>query len=537
MKLGVMDYIVAANDEHTMFGRARALGFAGVELNLARGDLFDPAQSRLRRLIAARDASGLAVPSLVLGEHNNGGIGSDDEATADAARDDIRAAIVWAAALGAPVILTPFFFRGDLVSEAQFERAARAFAELCPLAAAHGVSLCYEGTLPAAAIRRMADLVASPAFGCYFDLANVVWRGMDTATEIRRLGPLIRQVHMKETRIGAGDVAPGLGRVDYAAAAAALAEIGYDDWMVMETPAGPDALLLRDISFTRRYFPGIAATAPWPRFGAFTYEFDHGEAERAAAAFQAAGLTAAQLGGPLLEDALQSTAAAARTREIFEAHGVRITALAGYRNLITPDLEQRRAGIAFLQRCLASAPLLGAGVVATETGTCCATSEWADDPANWDAPAWEDLCAVLAELLPVAEQHGTILALEGYVNNILKHHGQILGLFERFPTPYLQLVCDPYNYLSSHLLPVAAASTAAFFDRFEHRLVLAHLKDVGPDGAEVDTPEFGTGVFPQALYLEFLRDRRPDLPLILEHLPWEHIPAAIERVRAVSDAS
>jgi len=40
--------------------------------------------------------------------------------------------------------------------------------------------------------------------------------------------------------------------------------------------------------------------------------------------------------------------------------------------------------------------------------------------------------------------------------------------------------------------------------------VAAHLKDVSQEGAEVDTPEFGHGIFPQQVYLEFLRDERPD---------------------------
>jgi hypothetical protein len=35
------------------------------------------------------------------------------------------------------------------------------------------------------------------------------------------------------------------------------------------------------------------------------------------------------------------------------------------------------------------------------------------------------------------------------------------------------------------------------------------------------------------MYLEFLRELRPDLPLILEHLPFEHIPAALQRVNAL----
>ena len=40
---------------------------------------------------------------------------------------------------------------------------------------------------------------------------------------------------------------------------------------------------------------------------------------------------------------------------------------------------------------------------------------------------------------------------------------------------------------------------------------------------------FGDGVFPFRVYIEFLRDKRPDLPVIHEHLPFDAIPAASER--------
>ena len=64
--------------------------------------------------------------------------------------------------------------------------------------------------------------------------------------------------------------------------------------------------------------------------------------------------------------------------------------------------------------------------------------------------------------------------------------------------------------------------------------MLAHLKDVSVEGAEVDTPEFGQGVFPHDLYLDFLKTRRPDLSIILEHLPFDHIPAAVQRIYEIS---
>src|SRR5262245_19940543 len=220
MQLGVREDVVAAGDDAPNFMRARRLGLAGVEVELARSQLRE-GRTRLERLKVARDQSGLKVPSLGLGEHNQGGLGSDDAAVAGAAAEDIRQAIEWAAELGAEVILVPFFAAGDLVTEAQVERAALAFRELCQPAQARGVALCYEGNLPAGAIGRLAERVGSPAFGCYFDLANVVWRGMDTATEIERLGGLIHQVHMKDALVGSGDCQPGLGRVDFASSAAA----------------------------------------------------------------------------------------------------------------------------------------------------------------------------------------------------------------------------------------------------------------------------------------------------------------------------
>jgi hypothetical protein len=41
-------------------------------------------------------------------------------------------------------------------------------------------------------------------------------------------------------------------------------------------------------------------------------------------------------------------------------------------------------------------------------------------------------------------------------------------------------------------------------------------------------------VFQQRVYVDFLAERRPDLPLILEHLPLENVAAAAERVLAVA---
>jgi sugar phosphate isomerase/epimerase len=529
-----MEAVVRAADDEEIFARAKSLGFAGVEVDLSRDELH--AGGRLETLRRAKAGTGLAVPSIVLGEHSDrGGISDADPVVADQARDDVARAIDWAADLGAGAILIPFFGHAELNEEADIDRAAAAFRPLCELAGERAIVLCYEGTLPETQIRVLAERIASRAFGCYFDLANPVTRGLDSATEIRALGDLVRSVHFKDTRVEAGDCPPGLGRVDYGASFEALREIGYDGWVVLETPPGPPELVSRDLAFARSVFPSLPGPGTWPRLGIFTYDFGPGEWDRLAATCRAIGLRAIQLGAPLLEECLDRPEQIGPLVERLDADGISIAGLAGYRNLVAPDAGKRRANIDFIARCLELAPRFGSSVVATETGTRHPEGDWTDSPDNWRPETWELLNDAIGELLPVAERSGAILALEASVKNVLRTSGQLIGLLERFPSQHLQVVCDPYNYLSSHLIPARERITADFLDRFEHRFVLAHLKDVDPGGADVATGEFGSGVFPQHIYLEFLGARRSDLPLILEHLPLDHVSAASRRVHELAD--
>jgi sugar phosphate isomerase/epimerase len=528
----MQDVLLAVGDEET-FARAKRVGFAGVEVVPSRQQL--RGGDRLERLHRTSAATGLAVPSIVLGEHSDlGGIADADDVVAEHAREDVARAIDWAVALGAEAILVPFFGQSELVDESDLDRAAAAFKPLCRLAGERGVTLCYEGTLPGSRILALSERVGSRAFGCYFDLANPVVRGLDTATEIRVLGRLVRRVHFKDTRVGPGDCPPGLGRVDFGESFEALRDIGYDGWLVLETPAGPPELVARDLAFARSVFPPLAGSDAWPRFGIFTYDFAAGEWERLVDTCRRMGLQTVQLGAPMLEECLDHPDRIESVVELLASEGISIAALAGYRNLVAPDPAKRRANIGFLQRCLELATRFGTSVVATETGTRHPDGDWTDSPENWRPETWELLEDAIGELLSTAERCGSILALEGSVKNVLRTSGQLIGLLERFPSPNLQVVCDPYNYLSSHLLPARERVTGDFLQRFEHRFVLSHLKDVDPGGAEVGTGEFGTGVFPQHIYLDFLAAQRPDLPVILEHLPLDHVPQASRRVRALA---
>lgn len=526
MKAALMDTVVAGTTD--VFDVARRLGCDGVELSLGRAELRSGGPDAIE---ARRRGSALEVHALVLGEHNFGGIADADPDVAAAALEDVRIAVEWAVQVGADVILVPFFMRGQLLGSDAFDRCATAFASLCPVAAERGVTLCYEGLLPAREILHLADRVSSAGFGCYFDLANPIRRGLDSPTEIRALGDHVRRVHVKDMLATPGDVRPGRGRVDFGECARALDEIGYDGWLTLETPAGPPPLAARDLSFARSAFPRLESGRNWPRFAGMSHELAARSWEDLAAELLELGLVSTQLGGELLAACVADPTRAGHGRELLEQAGLRVAALAGYRNLVAPDPAIRAANLDYLARCLELAPSLGTWTVATETGTRDPHGDWTDSPENWGEETWDLVDDALGQLLPVAESSGTILALEAHVKNVLKTQSQLLGVLERFPTEHLQVVCDPYNYLSGNLVEAQERATNELLTRFEDRFVIAHLKDVAPGGAEVGTTEFGTGVFEQRRYLEFLRDRRPDLDLVLEHLPPEHVVQATETAR------
>ena len=82
-------------------------------------------------------------------------------------------------------------------------------------------------------------------------------------------------------------------------------------------------------------------------------------------------------------------------------------------------------------------------------------------------------------------------------------------------------------------MPAIQRVTARYLERFEPMSVMASLKDVGHGGAQSEIREFGNGVFPQRIYVEYLRTRSRDLPLILDPASPDHIPAAVELLRFI----
>jgi sugar phosphate isomerase/epimerase len=157
--------------------------------------------------------------------------------------------------VGGVAVLLPHFDQERLdVSGEEEERFAEGLRRVAPVAEETGVAIAIETSCSAAQLLRIVDAVGSPKVGVYQDLANAVIYGQDPAATVRALGPRIVMLHVKDTP-GKGQAPLGEGVVDWAACRAAVREIGYDGWFVLETPPGDDAVeaASRYLDFTRRW--------------------------------------------------------------------------------------------------------------------------------------------------------------------------------------------------------------------------------------------------------------------------------------------
>jgi sugar phosphate isomerase/epimerase len=254
---------VANGRPEEVLARAASLGFDGVELCFNTGSACDldtwtgDDTRRLRDLMVAKGVKVLAVAAF--GDHHV----SPDAAVRGRAAAHMGRAIELARHLGANVVTCMAF--GDPASppEAQVELFGRVFGEYARRAEDQGVRIGIEnwpcvrrgpGLLPLnlaycpAMFERLFDAVPSTAVGLEFDPSHLFWQGADYIGAIRQFADRLVFTHAKDTEVledRLGEVGiygdgwwryrlPGLGHIDWEAAASALAEVGYRSGIVIE---------------------------------------------------------------------------------------------------------------------------------------------------------------------------------------------------------------------------------------------------------------------------------------------------------------
>lgn len=216
------------------FENARDAGLEGIELRVATkpADILEIADPAVRAQHKAKmKETGVAVSSLMMGILNTCPLATDPRGPAW-----LDQSIEAAADLKAKVILVAFFGNGSLLDEnkqpkkGDIDVVVERLRAAAPMAQKAGAILAIENTLDARQNMEILDRIGHESVKIYYDIFNLAGQGYDTAAEIRLLKERIVQFHFKN-----GPDYLDNGKVKFEPSVAAIREIGYSGWVILET--------------------------------------------------------------------------------------------------------------------------------------------------------------------------------------------------------------------------------------------------------------------------------------------------------------
>ncbi len=252
MKYGIRDGMLRQPLE-TMFTIAKEIGFDGIEYCIG-GDYKDSLlwqKDGVERLKSLADKDGMEISSLSPGVFSSLSPVVPDAAKRAEGREMLTHVIEVCPPLETDSILIPMFPR-DVAEwkEETWQMLVDGFKPLAEVAERHKVTLDLETTFNADQLLMVMDRIGSQYVKVYYDTGNCTNRGFDVPAELRQLGDQVGMIHAKDTD---GKML-GEGRVDFKGVNEAIRDIGYDGYIVLETPTGDDprAANAQNLAFIRK---------------------------------------------------------------------------------------------------------------------------------------------------------------------------------------------------------------------------------------------------------------------------------------------
>ncbi|HLJ57619.1 MAG TPA: sugar phosphate isomerase/epimerase family protein [Chthonomonadaceae bacterium] len=227
------------------FRLAMRAGFDSIEINIAEdGELtLDSDEPSVRALVADAKDAGIELSSLSTGLGWKYPLGSMDPAIREKARAVVRKSLQVASWMDVDTILVvPGVVTPDAAYDQVYNHALEGVRSVAPDAERLGVTIGIENVwnkflLSPLEFARFIDEAGSEAVGAYFDAGNILQYGYPDQW-IRILGSRIKKVHVKDFKAnignGTGFCNPLQGDVPWEKVRAALAEIGYDEYVTGE---------------------------------------------------------------------------------------------------------------------------------------------------------------------------------------------------------------------------------------------------------------------------------------------------------------
>jgi sugar phosphate isomerase/epimerase len=252
MKYGIRNGMLGEPLE-SEFATAKKLGFDGIEFCIGgnyKSELLWT-DGGVEKLKAMADKNGMEVCSLSPGVFAGLHPALPEAEKRAEGIEMMTHTIKVCVPLGTKWILTPMFpGDADKWPDETWNMLVDGFKALAEVADKHKVTLGLESTFSADQLLMIIDKVGSKYVQAYYDVANMMHWGKDPVEEIMKLNKNICMFHIKDTE----NKMLGEGRVNFKGVSEAIKAIGYDDYMVLETPSGndPKASAAQNLALTKQ---------------------------------------------------------------------------------------------------------------------------------------------------------------------------------------------------------------------------------------------------------------------------------------------
>lgn len=223
------------------------VGATGLELNIDANQLWTERLSKAERTVLRKQAqdAGIEITSLCMNAHWVFNLASPDVRIRDLGVSLLLDAIALASELEARAILIPGCDQ-DQSPANKWELFRDGVLQALGSAQKAGVKLALEAVGKpflfdtAKLLQMINDCGGSDALGIYLDVGNSTSGGMNPAAEIRAAKGRTILTHVKDWNpANRNERLLGAGAVDFPASLAALHEIGYDGYLLVELPPDP----------------------------------------------------------------------------------------------------------------------------------------------------------------------------------------------------------------------------------------------------------------------------------------------------------
>ncbi|MDH6364351.1 sugar phosphate isomerase/epimerase [Enterococcus sp. PF1-24] len=205
---------------------------------------------------------------------------------------------------------------------------------------------------------------------------------------------------------------------------------------------------------------------------------------------------------------------------------VSVGILSCYINMIHPDLAIREKLLCKFESYLENARHFGATMVASETGCVLPEIQYTED--NFSDAAFAELVQVVQRLVATGEKVGMMVGIEPGLNHPLYSIERVQQLLEAIQSPFLGIILDPSNLITSQNYQEQVAMVQQAFELFGEKIVAVHLKDYRFVDDKIEPVNIGEGLINYQAITDIVKTYKPGAFVVLEETKDDGIKRALE---------